>query len=93
MEDIIELIAGTVSQLISGGKYKYAKHRRWTITGFFLILGAGIVAAIAYGVWKAKGHLIPGGEVVLWGLVAVIAMAWLAFVIIGHRKNWPESWL
>lgn len=93
MEAIIELIAGIVLQLISGGKYKYENHRTWAITVFYLILGGGLVGAMAYSVWASRGNLLPGGGYVLWGLVALAAVACLIFVILGHRKNWPKGWV
>lgn len=87
MEDIFELIAELVLGVLSRRPYKNPKTRTWVITVFFLILGGALFGYLAWMLWFEIGG-------VLCKILAAAQVAGVAvFLILGHRKNWPEGWV
>lgn len=48
---------------------------------------------LAYNAWPFLVRPSAVGDCIICGIIAAVTVAWLVFVILGHRKDWPDKWL
>ena len=87
MRDFLECIYSLVNEIVKKFNIKKKKTKTWVTTIVFVLMFAVLIAAVGCGVYFLYGQA-PNGNLVLWGLTAVLTIAAVVFVIRGHLKDW-----
>ena len=87
MKDFLEAVYSLVSEIVKKFDIKNRKAKTWVTSIVFVLMFSVLIAAVACGVYFLYGQE-PNGNLIVWGLTAVMTVAAIVFVIRGHLKNW-----
>ena len=91
MDDILEMLAEILWNLLGAFNFKNPNRKRWLKTIFMGLFCAGLSGYCIYSSWDIFLTGSMTGKIVMGTVDAALVIGSIVVVTLGHKKNW-HNW-